>query len=304
MTDMNQTARRLPPLAALRVFEAAGRLGSFVAAAAELGMTPSAVSKGVRTLEDRLGVPLFHRERHATSLTPAGESLLAEASRALDGLAQAVARISGARGQDGLRVSAAPTFAGRWLLPRLGALRRAHPALSVAISTERDWVELGDGRFDFAIRMAPAPVGGGEWLRLSRLRLVPVAAPSRAGTPLAQLLRRLPAIHVVTVREDWASWGARHGMAAPDPARGLRLDTLHMAVDAAAQGLGVALARLPVCEADLREGRVVALAPPIEIDTWYWLVARPGILRQTEGRLFAAWLAGELAEPAGSSVTA
>jgi DNA-binding transcriptional LysR family regulator len=173
---------------------------------------------------------------------------------------------------------------------------------SVAISTEQGWVELGDGRFDFAIRMALAPSGPGEWRRLAHIRLVPVAAPAHAGTPLAELLRRLPAIHVISVKEDWGAWAGRLGLPAPDPARGLRFDALHMAIESAAQGLGVALARLPVCERDITAGRVVALGEPVEAETSYWLVARPGVLRQTEGRIFAAWIEGELA--AGTAASA
>jgi len=298
---MESFPRKLPPLAALRVFEAAGRHASFAGAAAELGVTPSAVSHGVRTLEDRLGIPLFQRDARGLSLTAAGEELLAEATRAFDGLARVSERLSSGRLEAGLRVSAAPTFAARWLLPRLGALRRRHPALSVNVSTEQDWVELGDGRFDMAIRMARAPSGPGEWQRLADIRLVPVAAPGFARQTVAAVLKRLPAIHVTSTSEDWASWSAAQGTAPPDPARGLRLDTIHMAIDAAAQGLGVALARLPVCAADLDTGRVVALAEPIEVGMAYWLVARPGALRQPEGRLFAAWLTAELGAPRRAS---
>lgn len=291
---MDTAARKLPPLAALRVFEAAGRHGSFSGAARELGVTPSAVSHGVRTLEDRLGVALFRRDARGLSLTPAGEDLLAEATRAFDGLGRVMERLTGSRGRTGLRISAAPTFAARWLLPRLPRLRRDHPGVSVTISTEQGWVELGDGRFDLAIRMAEQPAGPGDWHRLAPVSLVPVAAPAHAGLTIAAALARLAAIHVTSAKMDWASWSAQQGAPMPDPARGLRFDTVHMAIDAAAQGLGVVLARLPACNDDLSAGRVVALAEPVEIGTSYWLVARPGALRQSNARLFAAWLKGEL----------
>lgn len=292
--------RRLPPLSALRLFEAAGRHGAFTAAAEELGVTPSAVSHAVRTLEDRLGVPLFHRGANGLRLTPAGESLLAAASRAFDGLARAVERLTAERGTTGLRLSAPPTLAARWLLPRLPALRRRHPALLLSITTEQEWVELGDGRHDLAIRMAREPAGGGEWHLLAQERLVPVAAPALAGVPVEAALRRLPAIHITTVRADWAAWASWRGIPAPDdPARGgLRFDAVHMALEAAAQGLGIAIARLPVCAGDIASGRLVALDRPAESGTAYWLVARPGLLRQQEGRLLAAWLREEMAEAA------
>jgi DNA-binding transcriptional LysR family regulator len=286
-------AHKLPPLSALRVFEAAGRRGGFTAAAAELGVTPSAVSHGVRALEDALGVPLFHRDQRGMRLTPAGETLLHEASRAFEGLSRCVEALTGSRAARGLTGSVAPTFATRWLLPRLPDLRRRHPSLDLAISTEREHVELGDGRFDFAIRMAGAPVGPAEWHRLAPVGLVPVAAAD-CRLPLSEALARLPAIHVTAAGEDWASWAALRGLNPPDPSRGLRFDTIGLALDAAAAGLGLALARLPVCAGDIAAGHVRALDAPVEGGTAYWLVTRPGLLRQREGRLLAAWLREQL----------
>jgi DNA-binding transcriptional LysR family regulator len=293
--DARMATNKLPPLAALRLFEAAGRHRSFTAAAEELGRTPSAVSHAVRVLEDRLGLPLFHRDPRGLRLTPDGEELLAAASRALEGLGRTIERLTSARTTVGLNLSAPPTFASRWLLPRLPALKRRHPALALSISTEHNWVELGDGRWDLAVRMAPEPTGSGEWHHLAPQRLAPIAPPALAGVPIEAALKRLPAIHVTSVREDWAVWAARRGARAPDPARGLRFDTVHMAVEAAAQGLGVALAHLPVCADDIASGRVAMLEEPVESSTAYWLVARPGLLRQQDGRLLAAWLREEMA---------
>jgi DNA-binding transcriptional LysR family regulator len=284
---------KLPPLSSLRVFEAAGRCGGFTTAAAELGVTPSAVSHGVRALEDALGVPLFHRDQRGMRLTPAGETLLQEASRAFEGLSRCVEALTEPRAGRRLTGSVAPTFATRWLLPRLPDLRRRHPSLDLAISTEREHVELGDGRFDFAIRMAGAPVGPAEWHRLASVGLVPVAAASCQLT-LSEALARLPAIHVMAAGEDWGAWAALRGLNPPDPSRGLRFDTIQMALDAATGGLGLALARLPVCAGDIAAGRLRALDAPVEGGTAYWLVTRPGLLRRREGRLFAAWLREQL----------
>ena len=118
---------KLPPLSALRVF-GAGRRGGFTAAAAELGVTPSAVSHGVRTLEDALGVPLFHRDQRGMRLTPRGQKLLREASRAFEGLARCVESLTESTTRRRLTGSVAPTFATGWLLPRLsicaGSIRR------------------------------------------------------------------------------------------------------------------------------------------------------------------------------------
>ncbi|NKC32857.1 LysR substrate-binding domain-containing protein [Falsiroseomonas selenitidurans] len=284
-------AHPLPPLPKLRLFEAAGRHGSFTAAAAELHVTPSAISHAVRGLEDQLGLPLFHRDRNALRLTAAGQDLAEEASRAFAGLARCMDRLGRVR-DGGLALSVAPTFAASWLLARLPGLHRRHPGLAISLTTERDWVTLGDGRHDMAIRMAAAPRGPGEWLHLVQERLLPVTARPM---PLEAALARLPAIHVTSVAEDWAAWAARRGLAPPDPARGLRVDTVHMAMEAAAKGLGVALARLPVTQDDLAGGRLHGLDPPQESRTGYWLVTRPGLLRQREARQLAAWLRAELA---------
>jgi DNA-binding transcriptional LysR family regulator len=281
-------------LTALRLFEAAGRHRSFTAAAMELGRTPSAVSHAVRTLEDRLGLPLFHRDPRGLRLTRAGEELLAATSSAIDGLGRAVERLTLARTTVGLNLSAPPTVAARWLLPRLPALKRRHPAHALSLSPQHNWVELGDGRWDLAVRMAPEPAGPGEWHHLAQERLAPIAPPALADVPVETALARLPAIHITSVRADWAVWAARRGTAPPDPARGLRFDTVHMAIDAAARGLGIALARLPVCADDIASGRVTQLEAPVESSTAFWLVARPGLLRQRDGRLLAAWLREEM----------
>lgn len=286
-------AHKLPPLSALRMFEAAGRCGGFTAAATELGVTPSAVSHGVRALEDALGVPLFHRDQRGMRLTTAGETLLREVTRAFEGLSRCLEALTGPHAGRRLTGSVAPTFATRWLMPRLTDLRRRHPSLDLSISTEREHVEIGDGRFDFAIRMAGAPAGPAEWHRLVPVRLVPVAAAD-CRLSLSEALARLPAIHVTAAGEDWASWAALRGLPPPDPSRGLRFDTIQLALDAAAQGLGLALARLPVCADDIAAGRVRALDAPIEGGTAYWLVTRPGLLRQRQGRQLAAWLRDQL----------
>lgn len=299
---MSPVARHnLPPLTPLRLFEAAGRHGSFTAAAEELGVTPSAVSHAVRALEDRLGFPLFHRDPRGLRLTPSGQELSAAASRAFDEIGRTIEKLTSAREAAGLRLSAPPTFAARWLLPRLPALRQRHPALALAITTEHEWVELGDGRWDLAIRMAREPTGPGEWQHLAQELFAPVAPPALAGLSVAAALARLPAIHLTSVREDWAAWAARRGIAAPDPARGLRFDTAHMAMEAVARGLGIALARLPVSADDISSGRVAMLEEPVETSTAFWLVARPGLLRQRDGRLLAAWLREEMAKAAPRS---
>lgn len=288
-------ARRLPPLSAFRVFEAAGRLGSFAAAAAELNLTRSAVSHALRGLEDALSQPLFARGPGSRlALTEAGRELVAEATAAFDRIEQAVARLERWRAGSGLRVSAAPTFAARWLTPRLPELHRLHPAIAITLTTEKAKVTLGDGRCDIAVRMAAAPDGEGIWHLLEQERLLPLAAPAalrRIGTrDLAAALRRLPMIHVTTVGEDWDAWAAEAGVPAIAPLRRLRFDTIHMALEAAAQGAGIVMGRLPMAAADIAAGRLVPLGAPAPGRTAYWIVARQGLLRQRDARQFLRWM--------------
>jgi len=135
MASINQgyranAMRRLPPLGALRAFEAAARHLSFTRAAAELCVTQAAISHQVRQLEDWLGLKLFARRGHALALTSEGGGYLVELTQLFDGLAEATARLSG-RQQDTLRITALPSFASRWLLPRLGGFRAQHPGIEL-----------------------------------------------------------------------------------------------------------------------------------------------------------------------------
>lgn len=285
--------RRLPPLSALRLFEAAGRCGSYVAAAAEQGVTPSAISHAIRTLEDSIGEALFRRGPGGPSLTAAGRELQAEATAAFDRIGAVTRRISASRADKGLVVSATPTFAARWLMPRLPELQRIHPALRVTIGTEQQRVEPSEGGCDLAIRMAREAPSGSDWKLLGRERLVPLAAPHvlrrlpEGGLEAA--LRVLPLIHVTTIPEEWEAWP---GIATREGRRGggLRFDTQHMALDAAAQGLGIVLGRLPLAGGDIGAGRLVMLSEPIAAATGYWLVPRHGLLRQRDARQFVGWL--------------
>src|SRR5579885_1397960 len=144
--------RRLPPLNSLRLFEAAARLLSFKNAAEELLLTPSAVSHGIQTLEDWLGVPLFVRTARGLVLSDSGRDYYPIVTQALDLLSQGSGRIMSRNGQGVLAVSAAPTFAARWLLPRLQRFRELHPEIRVIIDTSQERTELSEAGADLAIR--------------------------------------------------------------------------------------------------------------------------------------------------------
>lgn len=290
----------LPPLSTLRSFEAVGRLGSFKAAAEELHVTPSAVSHAIITLERWLGTALFLRRPHGVAPTAAAEAYRPFVESALRDLAAATAGIPGRKPRGRLSLSVAPTFAGAWLLPRLSRFTQAHPDLSIAIDTTRHCRNLALDRVDLVLRLAVRPRGPGRWLRLLQERLVPVTSPGLweeiAHLGLVEALERVPLIHVTTVGRDWRPF-ADLLPSGPGRRRGdLRFDTVHLAIQAARQGLGIAVGRRPLVDGDLEAGALVAL-PLAErpIDDSYWLVGLPATLDRPEAKAFRRWLLEEVA---------
>jgi LysR family transcriptional regulator, glycine cleavage system transcriptional activator len=289
-------AYRLPPLNALRHFEAAGRLSSFKAAAQELNLTPSAVSHGVQTLEQWLGVGLFLRGNRSLSLTEAGRVYLPQVRAILESIVKASDSVPGRKPTGKLAVSVPPTFGIRWLLPRLVRFKANHPEIEVSVDTNHRLVEIPRDGVDVAIRM-----GRGDWhgLRatcLVREKLVPVCAPRLASTiTTADDLAATTLLHVVDAREDWLAWSALAGVNLPPAARSLRFDTIQMALEAATAGLGIAIGRLPLVEGELADGKLVGvLGPPRDCATAYWLVTGADSPPRPEVATFCAWVRSEL----------
>jgi LysR family glycine cleavage system transcriptional activator len=296
---------RLPPLAALRAFEAAARHLSLKRAADEIGVTPSAVSHAVASLEDWLGVALFLRGNRSIALTEAGRDYAGRIAAALADIAAAGESLPRPEGRRTVGLSVAPTFAGRWLLPNLAAFRAAHPDVHLSLDTDRRPVGFPRDGVDAAIRM-----GRGDWpdlyaVRLFDERLVPVGSPETAARvrSFADLCAETP-IRVVTVGDDWESWCAARSFTHDDLPAGVRFDNLQFAAEAAAGGFGCAIARLPLLSAEIRAGRLVEiLGPPVACGTGHFFVARPETMRRPEVRAVrdwlvrgvAAWLAAEAA---------
>lgn len=271
---MANDRRSLPPLNALRAFEAAARLGSFKDAAEELGVTHGAVSRHVGLLEDWLGPPaLFRRLNRRVVLTPTGGALLAETGPALDRLAAAAARH---RAQDGaaplavLRVNALATFSLRWLLPRLGGFRERHPGIEVRLSTSNDPVESLREPFDVVIRGGPDTFYGFASRLFLTERRLPVCSPALlARLPLAEVadLRRHTLLHISTLPRAWPDWLAAAGGGDVEPAATLTLDHFFLTIQAALDGLGVAMGPTVLAADDLAAGRLVAPFPAISLPT-------------------------------------
>lgn len=293
---------RLPPVNTLRLFEAAARLGSFKLAADEIHITPSAVSHGIQTLEAWLGTELFVRGARGLGLTAAGQAFAPEVRAALSILAAATETMPGRRATGALSVSSAPTFANRWLIPRLSGFTEQYPDIRVTIDTSRRQVDFPLDGVDLAIRMSSQARPGDTWIHLVPEAFVPVCSPRlilprRSPTDL-EFLRTAPLIHVTSVVEDWPMWFRAHDLAPPDVDLGIKVDTIQLALEAALQGLGVAIGRKPLVDPLLEDGSLVEIAgPAIPATTGYWLVGTEHVFNRPEAKLFRAWILGELRSP-------
>ncbi|HYD29873.1 MAG TPA: transcriptional regulator GcvA [Azospirillaceae bacterium] len=291
-------AYRLPPLNALRLFEAAGRHLSFKLAAEELRLTPSAVSHGIQSLEDWLGAPLFARGYRSLELTEAGAAYLVPVRQAIELLAEATDAVPGRRPSGRLSVSVPPSFGLRWLVPNLPRFNKRHPDIAVSVDTSRRLMRFPHDEVDVAVRM-----GRGDWPDLYTAclfieELVPVCAPALADaikTP--QDLAAATLLHVTTIAEDWSAWCRLAGVEGLDLGGGSRFDMVHMALEAAARGLGVALGRWPLIAEDVAACRLVpVLGPPRRCTTGYWLVTRRESMERPEVAAFDTWLRASLKE--------
>ena len=261
-----------PPLNAVRAFEAAARHSSFKAAAAELGVTHGAVSRQVALLEAWLDdTPLFLRLNRRVVLTPGGAALLAEFGPALDRIAAAVRQHRGRRGEAPrtvLRVNAVATFSLRWLLPRLTLFRDRHPGIEVRLTTSNDPIDALPEPFDVIIRGGPDQFHGFVPRLLLPERRSPVCSPAL----LARLDLTQPAdlaqhtlLHVSTMPRLWRDWLAAAECPAFDPAASLTLDHFYLALQAAADGLGVAMGPTALVADDLAAGRLVMPFPAVSL---------------------------------------
>lgn len=262
---------RLPPLEWVRAFEAAARLGSFTAAAEDVGLTQAAVSQRIGQLEKQLGTPLFHRRARAISLTVEGEAWLPHVRLALEGLRDSTEAVFGT-GHRRLTLSASQTVIDQWLLPRLGRLQSL---MKAEISIQSMVVGTHDTPQDDVIRIR---YGTGDWPHPYRARLYaeeicPVAAPSLAVG--AGHWTAWPRIACAGQRPGWHAWATEFGIPTT-PLPDLRFDTHLSALGAAKAGLGVFLASLPLCAEALSTGALVRLHPAsLSYHESYWMLASP-----------------------------
>ncbi|WP_395680328.1 LysR substrate-binding domain-containing protein [Inquilinus sp.] len=299
--------RRLPALTAMRIFEVVGQTGSFTRAAERLNLTQSAVSRQVKHLEEQLGADLLVRRHHRLELTAAGVQLFEALQHAFHEVELAVRGIEEKGNRNRLRINVPPTFARRWLMPRLPGLRRAHPDLDVSLGTKLSDTLAERGLLDCAIRF-----GDGEWPMLKATRLmterhIAVCAPALLqgvdrGLPVE--LSRFTFLHVLASDDrrylTWRHWLNAAGLDEVDTRGGLEFDLLDLAIEAACDGLGVSVVDRFMVERELVAGRLVQLLDvEVEGHESYWLVTRAEQEDSANVALFRAWLATEVAGAAG-----
>lgn len=290
--------RQLPPLSAVRVFEAAARRENFTAAADELGMTQAAVSYQIRLLEDRLGQKLFRREKQRVTLTDAGRRAAAGAGRGLDEIEAAFAELRA--DDDGtLGITTTITFANTWLAWRLGGFQLAHPDIAVRLTADNAVADLGAGGFDVAIRGGRGPWPGMEARRLLEQDYTPMCSPAflaaQGGTIAPRDLLRLPLISPHD--PSWATWLEDAGLGeAVGDLQGVRLDTQANDGHAAIAGQGVAMLTPFFWKNDMADGRLVRLSAQVSSSGLaYWLVYPEHRGRVAKIRRFCEWLLDEIA---------
>ena len=299
-----ETRRRLPPLNALRAFEAAARHLNFSRAADELSVTPGAVSQQIQNLEDYIGATLFKRTPRGLLLTDQAQTALPALREAFDRLAEAASLLTAAVDGRRLTLTAPPSFAAKWLVPRLGRFESAHPQVDVWLSADMDLVDFGSGEVDLAVRYGAGAYPGLDVLRLMHETVIPVMSPElNATNPLAT--PKDLASHVLLHDgspdaddscPDWQMWLAARGVKGVDGARGPRFNQSSLVIEAALAGRGVALAKRALAQADLDAGRLVA---PFQIatavDFAYYLVHPKTKGRLPQVKAFITWITDEAA---------
>ena len=275
-------SRHLPPLSRVRVFEAAARHGGFAPAAAELNVTPAAVSQGVRALEVYLGRPLFERGARHVALTETGRAFLTRLGPALDEIAAATAEVIG--GDTAGSTVVVGAFGGvlqRWLLPMWAQAQSGLPQVSVRLISILGEVDFTGGEIDATVRTNGRPSPDLCCERLIEADLFPVASAefvARHGHPKTpDDLLNLPLLYSDSRPEDWRHWLSAAGLAGPfpEPAAGCRFDSMGTLTDAALAGMGVAVGIGCLMDRELAAGQLYRLFPEIPVQTCHFDLIYP-----------------------------
>ena len=298
---LHQPGRKVLSLDEIRYFEVAGRHGSFAKAARELGVTAGAIAHRVRKLEKYLGAQLFERRAHSLALNARGRALLVDVQRTLCALDKTTERFRANAKGGTLKLVAVEAFAEMWLMPRLAAFRNAHPEIVIEFETDHYEVDPTRRDFDVWIAFVPEVPHTVQSEVLFEETLVPVCSPGFAaswGQPQHPAdLHGYPLLYDLAWDDYWTHWCAARDAGAPDMSRssGYRLNS--MMVQAAVEGMGVALGHSLLIAPCLERGTLVTLFdPPITAPARYFLAVGPGSEDKPETQAFVKWLRSETAQ--------
>ena len=292
--------RRLPPLNALKAFEAAARHESFTRAAEELCVTQGAVSHQVKALEAELGIKLFNRERQRLIITEAGREYLTVLRDSFDRIAVGTERLIQRQSSGVLTVSTSPDFAAKWLVNRLGRFAEAHPGIDLRISATLHHVDFAREDVDLAVRHGDGSWPGLDVARLSTEQLFAVCSPKllrgRQRITKPSDVLKFPLLHLDD-RKDWAKWLEAAGVAGAELSHGPVLNRASMVIDAAVDGQGIALARTTLAAWDLINGRLIRpLAETLRLSKTYWIICPKATSTLPKITTFRDWLLAEAAD--------
>ena len=294
---------RLPPLTALRAFEAAARHMSFAKAADELHVTPAALSFQIKSLEEHLGAPVFLRLNRAVELTEAGRTLFPEISKGFQSLNSAWRSVQRLTNETTLMVTAGPAFTAKWLAPRFFEFARVHPEIDLRFTATLRALDFSRDEVDVAIRFGPDRHEAGLWsIPLESEWVTPVMTPEMAERfPTPASLRNAVLIHDDSIGflspiTDWAAWFRMMGLAI-DTNHGPRFTGADHAIDAALANAGVALGRRALVVKDIHEGRLVApYGRAIELPARFRFVCQEGAENRPHIVAFRHWIFSEISK--------
>ena len=300
----SQTHLRTRPVSAghLRAFEAVARHLNFRAAAEEMALTQSAVSRQIQGLEEDVGVSLFLRHTRAVELTSAGAQLLAAVTHALPRIDAAVRQIRQTAGRRAVALTTFASFASMWLIPRLEQFQRDHPDIDIRIDASDAPLDLEVADVDLALRYGPAATMPAHAIRLFGEQLTPVASPwlLKSGAELKKpadltqfaLIEAGDAYQTHLEWLTWRRWFDEHGLPKLQPKRWLYFNYAYQMVQAALAGQGVVLARLPMVAENLANGDLVEPLPQQRMDSpmAYWLIIGPRSAQRPETKAFCEWV--------------
>lgn len=293
-------SRRLPPLKSIRAFEAAARRLSFNGAAEELFVTPSAISHQVKSLEEFLGVTLFRRARRQVQLTIAGERYLASVSHALDEIDLATRRLLASSSSGAVNISVAPAFLTRWLVPKVRDFQDRHPDIELRLSPNNGEIDFAWSDIDMAVYFGDGNWPGLEVYFLREVVMVPVCSPAFVeANPQLTKAEELSVHTLIDVSSRPAAWDeflASFGVTRQKRGKRLSVSSTSLALGAAMENLGIALADRQLVAREVLYGRLVT---PVDISVenhlGYYLVYQKGRQLTQEMRAFLDWMMDEIA---------